>query len=181
MSPLTRGRKNVIRWAVSGVLVVDLVLLGYNVFRETPGAAAQHAEELQLQVKQVLLAKDVRRAQAIRDHLPEVRRQYEEFFTKELRPAATGYSEIVADLNGIAREAGLRTGGLTFAQHEVSNRGVMEISISGTVEGAYPNLVSFINGLERSSSFYALESLELASSSGSALRMNVRLRTYFRT
>jgi Tfp pilus assembly protein PilO len=166
---------------VVAILIVDLVLLGYRTFRRAPGAETQHQEELQMQAAQVLLAKDVHRVAAIRDHLPEVRRQCDDFFSKELRPASSGYSGIVADLNSIAHEAGLRTGDLRFTQREVGNRGITEIEMSGTVTGAYPNLVSFINGLERSGSFYVLESLELASSTGSELRMNVRLKTYFRT
>jgi Tfp pilus assembly protein PilO len=181
MASLSRNRKSIIRWSVVAILAADLGLLGYNVFRQAPTAEAQRADELQLDAQRVRLRDDVKRAQGFRDRLPEVGRQGDIFYNTELRPAASGYSGIVSDLNGIAKEAGLRTNGLSFTQKEVGNRGIMEIQITGTVEGAYPNLVSFINGLERSNSFYVLESLELASSSGSELRMNLRLRTYFRT
>jgi hypothetical protein len=41
--------------------------------------------------------------------------------------------------------------------------------------------VRFINGLERSKNFYVLDGLSLAAGSGGNLRLNLRLRTYFRT
>lgn len=181
MANSSKARKAVIRWSLGAILLADLGLLGYNVFRQPPPREAQLADERQLQAQEVRLRDDVKRAQGFRDRLPEVGRQADLFYTTELRPAASGYSGIVADLNGIAKEAGLRTNGLSFTQKEVGNRGIVEVQITGTVEGAYPNLVSFINGMERSKSFYVLESLELASSTGSELRMNLRLRTYFRT
>jgi Tfp pilus assembly protein PilO len=181
MANVSRNRRNITRWSLLAILAVDLGLLGYNVLRQAPNPEVQRADEQQLQAQQVRLRDDVKRAQGFRDRLPEVGREGKLFYDTELRPAARGYSGIVSDLNGIAKEAGLHTNGLSFTQKEVGNHGIMEIQITGTVEGAYPNLVSFINGLERSNSFYVLESLELASSSGSELRMNLRLRTYFRT
>ena len=54
--------------------------------------------------------------------------------------------------------------------------------MSATVEGAYPGLVKFINGLERSQNFYLLDSLALASGmGGTGVRLNLQLRTYFRS
>jgi len=180
MNALSQQRKRTVRWIISAILAIDVFLLGYNVLRQTPGPGAQRQEELLMQAQVVRLRQDVEQAQHVRDHLGDVQRECDEFFSSELRPASSGYSSIVADLNGIAKEAGLRTSGLTFTQHDIGNRGIEEIEIAGTVEGAYPNLVTFINGLERSHSFYVLESLELASSTGSELRMNLRLKTYFR-
>jgi hypothetical protein len=49
------------------------------------------------------------------------------------------------------------------------------------MQGAYPSLVSFINGLERSKSFYLLDSLSLDSSTDGLLKLNLELRTYFRS
>jgi Tfp pilus assembly protein PilO len=181
MATSSQNRKRIIRWSVVALLAADLGLLGYNLLRQAPTRDAQIADEAQQIRLRTAIADDVKRAQGFKDGLPEVRSQGDSFYNTEIRPAESGYSGIVADLNGIAKAAGLRTNGLSFSQKEVGNRGIMEIQITGTVEGAYPNLVTFINGLERSSSFYVLESLELAGSSGTGLRMNLRLRTYFRT
>ncbi len=181
MATLSKRRKIVTRWIVAAILAADLGLLGYDVYRQAPTDAAQTQEENRVRAGLNRLREDVKQADSIREYLPEIRKQYDGFFTNELRPAATGYSSIVADLNSIGKEAGLRLNGLSFTQRDVGDRGVTEIQITGAVEGAYPNLVSFINGLERSNSFYVLEGLELASSTGGELRMNLKLKTYFRS
>jgi Tfp pilus assembly protein PilO len=181
MAAIASRRKSVARWIVALILVLDCGLLAYNTFRQVPTAGQQKLEENEVGAQLIHIREDVKATQVIRDHLGDVRKQSEDFFHRELRPASKGYSGISSDLNGVAREAGLHLSGLSFTQREIPDRGVEEIEISGNVEGAYPNLVSFINGLERSESFYVLESLELASATGSELRMNIRLRTYFRT
>lgn len=179
MNEAIQRRKNLIRWILSVVLALDLGLLAINV-RRSSSPQEQKAEEDRLQRQHDLLAADVRRATEIKRRLPQVQRECDDFFAKELRPASSGYSAIVGDLGALAREAGLKTNAVTFRQHEIGNRGVVEVEVAATVEGDYPSLVSFINGLERSNNFYLLDSLQLASSTG-ALKLNLQLRTYFRS
>ncbi len=175
-----RRRKNLIRWTLAVVLAVDAALLVVNL-QPGPTFQMQKREEERLQRQHDLLGADVRRAAAIRQRLPEVRRECDQFFTEELREASTGYSSVIADLGAIAKQAGLRTSGIGFHQKDVGNRGVVEVEVSTAVEGDYPSLVSFINGLERSKNFYLLDSLDLASRTEGNLKLNLRLRTYFRS
>ncbi len=180
MNEAIQRRKNVIRWALGVVLALDFLLLVVNL-RPRMSPQEQKNEEQRLQRQHDLLAADVRRASEIRQRLPVVQRECDEFFAKELRPASTGYSSVVGDLGELAKKAGLRTNAITFRQHDVANRGVVEVQVVATVEGDYPSLVSFINGLERSKNFYLLDSLQLASSTGGSLKLNLELRTYFRS
>ncbi len=92
-----------------------------------------------------------------------------------------GYSALEDDLGALARTAGLRTEGLSFRQHPADKRGVTEIEIGATVDGDYPSVVRFIDGLERSDNFYILDSLSLAAGSAGQLKLNLQLRTFFRT
>jgi len=172
-------RKNLIRRVLGVLLALDLVLVAVNL-RPTMSRQEQKAEEEHLQRQHDLWAADVRRATEIKQRLPQVQRECDQFFVQELREASSGYSSIVSDLGGLAREAGLKTDAVTFRQHEISNRGVTEVEVAATVEGEYRSLVSFINGLERSKNFYLLDSLQLASSTGT-LKLNLQLRTYFRS
>jgi hypothetical protein len=56
------------------------------------------------------------------------------------------------------------------------------VDILAVVDGDYPSVVRFINDLEHSDTFYVLDGLSLASSgSGGQLKLNLQLRTYFRT
>ena len=172
--------KSWIRWALAIVLVLDAVLLVVN-WRTSGAARTPQSEVTRLQTQHKLLDADVRRAQKIRDLLPEVQEQSNQFFSHQLREVSSGYSSIESDLSAIAKDAGLRTNSITFRQREVGNRGVVEVELAGMVEGDYLSLVKFINGLERSQNFYVLDSLSLASSTGGSLRLNLQLRTYFRS
>ncbi len=181
MNRSAQRRKNALRWVIAAVLVIDLVLVVVS----WRASAADPRELLRqkniLQRQHDLLAGDLKRAMDIRQSLPDAQREWDRFFAQELSEASSGYSSVVADLSAIAKEAGVSTSAVTFRQHEIANRGVVEVEVAATVEGDYPSLVKFIKGLERSRSFYVLDGLTLASGTGgSSVKLNLELRTYFR-
>ena len=81
----------------------------------------------------------------------------------------------------MSRSAGLRSDTISFHQHTPDARGLMQVDIATAVEGDYDSLVQFLDKLERSDNFYVLDSLALASGTVGKIRLNVQLRTYFRT
>jgi Tfp pilus assembly protein PilO len=175
-----KRRRLTIQIAIALVLLADLALVGVNwQLRLAPRTAGDQLRVLRHQ--QELMTLDLRRAEAIRRDLPAVQRQCDEFFQKQLRPSDGGYSTILADLGGMARESGLQLNSTRFKQHEVTKHGVNEITISLNMEGPYPSLVSFINALERSDNFYMLDTLGLDTSTNGVLRLTLELRTYFRS
>lgn len=171
--------KTRVRWALGVVFLIDALLLFANWRNGGARASAEALKRLRSQHAQ--LDKDVRRARAIRERLPAVQAQCDRFFREQLQPTSRGYSAVVADLSALAAKAGLRTSGVTFRQHAVENRGVIEVGVAAAVEGDYPSLVRFINGLERSKNFYVMESLALESGTAGTVRLNLELKTYFRS
>jgi Tfp pilus assembly protein PilO len=181
MLPNSKAARRWLLWALAGVLVIDVGLLYFN-YRSTgagPRAMRERAESLRLQHR--LLGTDVKRVAAIRDRLPEVQKQCDQFFAEELLTSREGYSTVAADLSKIAEKAGLRATSVNFKQRDLEKRGVAEVDITASVEGDYASLVRFVNGIERSENFYLLESLSMAASSGGALKLNLQMRTYFRS
>ncbi len=179
MSILLRRRKKLIRWALAGLLLFDVLLIGIN-WRIATAPRPDETQLLLLKRQRDLLAADVARGERIRRELPTVDQQSAAFFMDQLPPAAKAYSAIVDNLGEVASAAGLRAGDVTFNQHAADKRGVLLVEIGATVNGDYPSVVRFINGLERSNNFYVLDELSLAAGSGGNLRLNLRLRTYFR-
>jgi Tfp pilus assembly protein PilO len=176
----TKRRKIVIRAVVVLVLLLDAGLIAAN-YRLTASPEATSDELRLLRRRRDLMAADIRRASDIRRSLPDVQSQSATFYEKDLRPEGTGYSAVLADLGTLAHEAGLQITSAHYREKNIEKRGVSEVSISISMEGAYPSLVSFINGLERSGNFYLLDSLSLDSSSEGNLRLSLELRTYFRS
>lgn len=175
-----KKRIALVRWALGVILAIDVGLVIVNL--RGPGSPQQlRAENKRLHAQLSLLEADVKRGKSIQRDMDKVQGDCDRFFAEELRPATRGYSAIEADLGAIAGKAGLRTDAVTFRQRDISGRGVAEIEVAATVEGDYTNVINFINGLERSNNFYVLDSLSLASSTAGNLRLNLQLRTYFRS
>jgi hypothetical protein len=159
---------------------VDLALIGVN--WRIASAPRTPAAQLKVLGKQhALMAADITRAQKIREDLPAVEKESDGFFHDEFRPIGSGYSVLIDDLGTLARNAGIRTEGFSFRQQAPDKRGVTQIEISTTVDGDYASVVKFIDSLERSESFYILDSLSLASGSAGGLKLNLQLRTFFRS
>jgi Tfp pilus assembly protein PilO len=176
----TKTRKIVIRAVVALVLILDVALIAAN-YRLTASPEATADQVRLLRRRRDMMAADIRRAADIRKSLPDVQTQTSAFYEKDLRPSGAGYSSVILDLGTLAHEAGLEITSTHFREKAVEKRGVDEVAISISMTGAYPSLVSFINGLERSHSFYLLDSLSIDSRSEGKLQLNLELRTYFRS
>jgi Tfp pilus assembly protein PilO len=175
-----KQRKTIIRAVIVLILVLDVLLIVANWrFAASPDTSSEEVKLLRR--KRDLMAADIRRAELIRSSLPSVQTETQNFYQKDLRPAGGGYSSMSEDLGSLAKDAGLQITSTRFREHEIEKRGVDEITISISLVGPYPSVVSFINGLERSNSFYLLDSLQLDSSAEGVLKLNLELRTYFRS
>ncbi len=175
------GLKRWVRWGLVGVLAVDAVLLliAWRSAASHPQSEQQALERLRERHR--LLGADVRRASEIRRRLPEVERECNRFFEAELLDSASGYSSVVEDLGKIAGKAGLPANSVMFKQRDIEKRGIAEVELTTTVDGDYPSLVRFINGLERSQNLYLLDSLSLVAGQEGRIKLNVSMRTYFRS
>ena len=180
MKPAIQRRNRIIRWGLVVVLTVDAVLIGIN-WRLNSSAHVQPTDLNRLALLEKQYRADNARLQRFRTELPADEKQWDEFFTTHFRPASAGYSAVSADLGGLSTSSGLRSENISFHQHAPDARGLMQVDIVTAVEGDYDSLIQFLNKLEHSDNFYVLDSLALASSTAGRLRLNLQLRTYFRT
>jgi hypothetical protein len=173
-------RKNIVRWIVGAVIFADLLLAGLN-WRMARSPHAPQGELARLALQRDMMTADVRRGDQIRKDLPADSLQRDRFFQEQFRPAGVGYSGLIADLGAVASQAGLRSESTSFEQHAPDAHGIVEVDIGESIEGSYPSIVAFLNGLERSHGFYILDSLTLSSSRDTTLKLNLQLRTFFRS
>ena len=163
MARNTRTHHRIIRWTVAAILV----------------AAPGDLRRLELAEKSY--GADTVRLKKFRDELPADEKQWDEFYTDSFRAASSGYSAISADLGDLTRTAGLQMDTISFRQHTPDARGLVQVDISTAVEGNYESLINFLDKLEHSENFYVLDSLALSSSAAGRQRLNLSLRSYFRT
>lgn len=169
-----------IRWLLAVVLLADAVLIGVRwKLNNSPHVQTGDLNRLSMMEKQYRA--DNARLERFKTELPADEKEWDQFFTTHFHPAGAGYSAISENLGELSRSAGLKADAITFHQHTADARGLMQVDIATAVEGDYDGLIQFLNKLEHSDNFYVLDSLALASSTGGKLRLNVQLRTYFRT
>ncbi len=180
MKPVILHRNNIVRGVLAVILIADAILIGVQwKLNSTPHVQASDLNRLALMEKQYRA--DNTRLERFKTELPTDEKQWDEFFTTHFNPAGAGYSAISEDLGGLSRSAGLRSDTISFHQHPPDARGLMQIDITTAVEGDYDSLIQFLNKLEHSDNFYVLDNITLAPSTVGRLRLNVQLRTYFRT
>jgi hypothetical protein len=176
-----RTLKTWITAALAVLFIVDLGLV-YITWRSSPEAVAamrEQRDKLEDQAKK--LKGDVARGDRIRNSLGQAQKDYDTFYTGAFLSPKDGYSSIETDLTTLASKAGLHPAGIQFQQKEVKGHDVTDVLISETIEGDYPAIIQFINGLERSKYFYLLKDLRLDSASSGGIRLQLELHTYFRT
>jgi Tfp pilus assembly protein PilO len=180
MKPIILHRNTMIRAALAVILLADAVLIGVQ-WRLNGSPHVQPGDLNRLAMMEKQYRADDARLERFRTELPADEKQWDEFFTSHFHPSAAGYSAISEDLGGLSRSAGLRSDAISFHQHAADARGLMQVDITTSVEGDYGSLVQFLDKLEHSDNFYVLDNLTLASDTQGKLRLNVQLRTYFRT
>jgi Tfp pilus assembly protein PilO len=180
MNEIIQRRKSIVRWSLIIILGLDVAFAGVN-FRLNQSPRVSPGELNRLDLLEKSYRADNARLDKFRGELPADEKQWDQFYTTHFRPAGAGYSAVSADLGELSHSAGLRTDTIAFHQHNPDARGLMEINIATAVEGDYESLVNFLNKLEHSDNFYVLDSLALASSNAGKIRLNIQLRTYFRT
>jgi Tfp pilus assembly protein PilO len=175
-------RKRLILGALAVVLLLDLMLAIVSwKLATSPHAPLQEFSRLIFQEK--ALDADIKRANTIRENVPKNLREFDAF-EKSFPAKAAGYSDLLGELGNLAKKAGLQTENVTFKEQDIAGRGLTEVDVTATVNGDYPSVLRFINGLQSSEKFYILDDLTLATtaqSSAGPLRVNLHLKTYFRT
>ncbi len=99
-------------------------------------------------------------------------------FYKDRLP--TRESEIAAQFGKLAGETGVKLGQVKYDTKEVNDVGLAPILIDANCQGDYPQLVRFINALERDRTFFIINSVVLGDAQGGTVKLQIKLETYLR-
>jgi hypothetical protein len=174
--------KRAILAAVALLVIADIALAAYG--WKLAAAPRSQQDVAILSRNRDLLRADIKRAQDIRQKIPAIQKDCDQF-EQSLFPASTGYSSVTAELGAIAGKSGLQLENTALRQKEVKGRGLTEVDMDATVIGSYVGVVRFLNGLQRSGNVYAVAGLtaksEVEQQGGrSGVRVTLHVKTYFR-
>ena len=159
-----------------------LNLLAYSLYRSAFAGKVEILEDRYRQATEQLAAiRDERRMieqflDDIEIHQTEVRGLYGNHFQTEPQR----FTRVLQEIKSLAEKAGLEPTTLSYPKQVFGDHGVVERSIRFSVEGSYEQLRKFINFLELTEHFIALQSVTLGDTSErNMLSINLELSTFF--
>lgn len=166
-----------------GVLLSgDLALAAYS-WHVANSTRRSMAELIADDAKLRIYKFDVDNADKVRHNLPATLAECDRF-EASLLAASTGNSAVTAELDELSKKAGLQIQTLIFRQKVLADRNLTQVEVDISVNGAYGNIVKFMNSLQRSRNPYAVDSVVLQTGSQQSpdeLRIGLHLKTFFRT
>lgn len=172
-------KKRVIVILLVLLVIADVALGAYS--WELASARSAKQELMLLTLNRDLLKKDIQRAREIRSRIPAVQKDCDAF-EQSLFPDTTAYSAVSAELGSLAAKSGLRLEGRALSPSAVKGRDLTRLSIDVQVTGDYRGVVRFLNELQRSPNFYAVEALSArpAGQAKGSLGVTIHIKTYLR-
>jgi hypothetical protein len=160
-----------------GVLVAANLLAAYFVARPIGGSAqelAQQALEMHSQIRQQQGVLD--RTRVLVSKIESGRGEGDHFMGSYFLPRRPAYSTIMAELNDLAGQAKITPRDSAWSLEPVEGSDTLDmLLISANFEGTYPDLLRFVNLLDKSNRLLIIESLN-ATPQQSGGRLNVMLK-----
>lgn len=132
----------------------------------------READLAELQERSQELSEFVSTARGSRERLRDLYRE-------RLATERDRFTAVTAEIRELARRAGLEPSAMSYPTQEIGEYGLVERRFTFSVEGTYEELRRFVNFLELTSSFVALEQVSLSGEEGARLGIRLSLSTLF--
>ena len=170
-SPLT--------WHVAGFAVMFVLVVVLSVRFGMDWAATNGSSTDALASKQVeLKAQEMQTAplRGLDKRVEQSRAQIHAFYEKRIPP---DYSTIASRIGELQVNSGAR---LTRVQYTQGPPGadLTEISMDAGISGGYPQIMRFVNSLERDQTFFIIRAMALTGQQGGLVNLRLRVSTWLR-
>jgi type IV pilus assembly protein PilO len=183
--PLTLNVKDprvVMRALIGGLLVANLVaaVAAFKPFGGSAEDLRRDQEALRAQV-----ARNQQQLAATRqlvDKVQKARNEGDDFLGKYFTGTDTTAAMILAELDGMAKAAGIRMGQAQYNLEPIEGSDTLQmLTTSAGFDGAYANLTKFVNLLDKSPRFMIIESLQASApqqQGGQTLNVSLKIDTF---
>jgi type IV pilus assembly protein PilO len=160
-----------------GILAIATILLGIRVvldWRTTSSSnadaiAGKQAELRALQIQTAPL-------RGLDKKVELSRKQIDDFYAKRIPPT---YSAILERLGELTSKAPVRLTRAGYTQAPGSGD-LTEIRIEAGLSGDYPAIMRFVNGLERSQTFFVIRAMNLTGQQSGTVNLRLQVSTWLR-
>jgi hypothetical protein len=170
-SPLT--------WHYFGFAVLLAVVIGLSVRLGLDWAATDDRSTDALAGKQIEL-KALDRATAplrgLDKRVDESRASIASFYSRRIPP---NYSSIATRIGDLQVKSGVRLSRVQYTQGPAGSD-LTEISMDAAISGDYPQIMRFVNSLERDQTFFAIREMTLTGQQGGLVNLRLQVSTWLR-
>ena len=104
------------------------------------------------------------------------REQIQAFYAKRIPP---NYSSIATSIGDLQVNSDVRLSRLQYSQG-IPGANLTEITLDAGITGTYPNIMRFINRLERDRTFFVIRAMQFAGQQGGEVSLRLRVSTWLR-
>jgi type IV pilus assembly protein PilO len=158
-----------------GLLVLLNLILGVRLFAAWHTLRTSGAEQIeQAQTRYRTIELEMRPLRGLPGKVTETRKQGEQFYDERF---PTAYSAISGAIGDLANKNNVHLTRVAYVQSPALS-GLAEVRMDASLSGEYAPLMHFINGLERSKSFFLIDGLTLTGEQGGLVNLRLTLTTY---
>ncbi len=141
-------------------------------------AIDRHAEQVVASKQVELRAMELQTAplRGLDGKVEKTREQMHEFYDKRIPPHYSSISNAIGDLEV---QSGVRLSRVAYTQGPPGSY-LTEITIDAGISGSYPQIMRFINGLERDQTFFLIRAMSLTGQQGGLVNLRLRVSTWLR-
>jgi hypothetical protein len=140
----------------------------------TSGSSADALAGKQVQLKALEL--ETKPLRGLDGKVVDARAQIEGFYAKRI-PAH--YSLIAMRIGELELQSGVRLSRLQYTQG-APGADLTEITLDSGISGDYPQIMRFVNGLERDQTFFVIRAMSLTGQQGGLVNLRLRVSTWLR-
>jgi len=176
MPDLANSRRK-LKIAIGAMLAADVVAVAV-LFSPLVGSA--DSRQLTLNLLRVELTRKTREVEPLRGMDKKIvlaKDQISGFYKDRF---ADRDSDLANELGKLTTQNGVRIQQAKYKKEDAENSGIIPVEIEGSFSGDYLQLVRFINALERSKLFFAVDSIDLAGESAGPVKLEIKMHSYLR-
>lgn len=170
---------SLLTWHYVGFAILLLLSLGLGVRLALDWRTISADSDNALTGKQIRLkATELQTAplRGLEKRVQETRKQMQSFYSKRIPDS---YSSISGRIGELEVASGVRLTRVQYLQG-ISGPDLTEIQIDSTISGDYPQIMRFINSLERDRTFFLIRAMALAGQQGGQVNLRLAFSTWMR-
>lgn len=169
-------------FAGAGVLLVLAVALGTRFAMDLSATSTSSVDALATKQTELKLAElQTAPMRGLDKKIAATRDEITDFYAKRI-PAS--YSAIETSIDALQVNSGVRLSRLQYTQGKTTQsktgNNLTEITLDAGISGEYPQIMKFVNSIERDKTFFVIRGMMLTGQQGGMVNLRLRVSTWLR-